>query len=114
MNYLVCTKCNNQYSLDKEIWKCECGGVLDIIFDSTFPQEKIEQRTKNLWRYREAIPIRDNKNIVSFHEGFTPLIDVNFYGSIIKIKHANPIAIPSILIIEYFLYLIKLRMTILK
>lgn len=86
MNYLICSKCDSQYALDKKIWRCDCGGVLDITFDSSFPRNKIEQRKKNMWRYREALPIRNDKNIVSFDEGFTPLIDVNFYGSIIQIK----------------------------
>ncbi|WP_455391504.1 threonine synthase [[Eubacterium] cellulosolvens] len=86
MNYLKCTKCSNQYSLDKTLWRCECGGVLDIIFDASFPIKKITKREKNIWRYREALPINNNKNIVSFNEGFTPLVEINFYGTVIQIK----------------------------
>ncbi|NIP40023.1 MAG: pyridoxal-phosphate dependent enzyme [Candidatus Aenigmarchaeota archaeon] len=33
-----------------------------------------------MWRYREAIPLGSDKNIVSFGEGFTPMIPLNFKG----------------------------------
>ena len=39
-----------------------------------------------MWRYREAIPILEDKNIVSFDEGFTPLIPVSFGGKDVWIK----------------------------
>jgi threonine synthase len=29
-----------------------------------------------MWKYRDAIPMSDDKNIVSFQEGFTPLLEV--------------------------------------
>lgn len=39
-----------------------------------------------MWRYREAIPIQDDANIVSFDEGFTPMIEVVFNGRPVFIK----------------------------
>jgi len=39
-----------------------------------------------MWRYREAIPIKENAHIVSFDEGFTPLIEVTISGKVILIK----------------------------
>jgi threonine synthase len=39
-----------------------------------------------MWRYREAIPIKKNAHIVSFDEGFTPLIEVTINGKAILIK----------------------------
>ena len=39
-----------------------------------------------MWRYREAIPIDNDKNIVSFGEGFTPLLEINFDGTTVMIK----------------------------
>jgi threonine synthase len=38
-------------------------------------QSSVAQRKPNLWRYREFLPVRDAKNIVSLGEGFTPLIE---------------------------------------
>jgi threonine synthase len=62
---LVCTKCNEKFSLNEKIWKCTCGGLLDIDFKSTFSVDKIKQRKLTMWRYREAIPLLDDNNIIS-------------------------------------------------
>lgn len=86
MNQLVCEKCKATYSLDAPRWKCDCGSILDIEFGSVFDLEKIRKRKPTMWRYREAIPIQDDANIVSFDEGFTPLTEVSFDGKSVLIK----------------------------
>lgn len=78
MNQLICTECRRTYSLDEPRWKCDCGSLLDIQFEANFDLAKIRQRKPTMWRYREAIPIKDDANIISFAEGFTPLIEVDF------------------------------------
>ncbi len=78
MNRLVCVKCNRSFSLEEKIWKCTCGGLLDLQFQPAFPVEKIKKRKPTLWRYREAIPISGDQNIISFGEGFTPLASRRF------------------------------------
>jgi len=86
MGKLICQACNKKFSLQEKIWKCDCGGLLDIELQPIFPVDKIKQRKPNLWRYREALPISDDKNIVTFDEGFTPLIPVEFYGRSVFLK----------------------------
>lgn len=86
MNQLICTKCKTTYPLNEPRWKCNCGSVLDIEFGAVFDFAKIRQRKPTMWRYREAIPIQDDANIVSFDEGFTPLTEVNFDGKPVLIK----------------------------
>lgn len=86
MNRLVCIKCNRRYSLEEKIWKCSCGGLLDIQFQPSFPLEKIKKRKPTLWRYREAIPLIEDQNVISFDEGFTPLIPVDFDGRMVWLK----------------------------
>lgn len=44
-------------------------------YESHFPVEEIEKRPPNMWRYREALPIEDDRFIISMLEGFTPLIE---------------------------------------
>jgi threonine synthase len=39
-----------------------------------------------MWRYREAIPIKNDKHVVSFNEGFTPLVQEEFAGKKIFLK----------------------------
>lgn len=42
-----------------------------------------------MWRYREAIPLEDDQNIVSLEEGFTPLIPLNFLGKKVWLKQEH-------------------------
>jgi len=86
MNQLICTRCQATYPLDAPRWKCECGGVLDIEFEAAFDLAKIEGRKPTMWRYREAIPVQDDANIVSLAEGFTPLVEVAFGDRPVLIK----------------------------
>jgi threonine synthase len=86
VNRLVCRKCNLSFSLEEKIWQCSCGGLLDIQFQPSFPLEKIRARKPTLWRYREAIPLREDQNIISFEEGFTPLLPVDFGGRRVWLK----------------------------
>ena len=39
-----------------------------------------------MWRYREAIPIVSDENIISFGEGFTPMVEVDFNDTPVFIK----------------------------
>jgi threonine synthase len=58
-------------------WRCGCGGLLDVRFNALFDKRKIVSRKPTMWRYREALPIDEDRNIVSFEEGMTPLIPVD-------------------------------------
>ncbi|MBW1869651.1 MAG: threonine synthase [Deltaproteobacteria bacterium] len=86
MNQFICRKCKAIYPLDVPRWKCDCGSILDIEFEPVFDLEEIERRKPTMWRYREAIPIKNDENIVSFDEGFTPIIEVIFHGRPVLIK----------------------------
>ncbi len=78
---LICSECGKEYGNDEKIYKCECGGVLEIEGkEVSFPKDKIRQRSPTIWRYREAIPIESDKDIVTLGEGFTPLVPVKING----------------------------------
>ncbi|MFC1854086.1 threonine synthase [candidate division CSSED10-310 bacterium] len=84
---LQCFECEKQFTLSEKRWRCSCGGLLDVVFDCHFPLEKIKKRKPTLWRYREAIPLQNEENRVSFEEGFTPLREYDFNGFPVLIKH---------------------------
>ena len=86
MGNLICAKCRQRFPLEEKIWKCACGGFLDIDFQPHFPVDKIRQRKPTMWRYREAIPLFEDKNMISFDEGFTPLLPINFGTKTVWIK----------------------------
>jgi len=73
MTHLRCTHCGAEYPASALRWNCECGGLLDLIFQPSFDRAKIQLRPPTLWRYREALPVEEDGHIVTFGEGFTPL-----------------------------------------
>ncbi|MBN1464553.1 threonine synthase [candidate division KSB1 bacterium] len=86
MAKLICSSCQKSYSENDPRWRCDCGGVLDIQFTPEFDVDKLRRRPFTMWRYREAIPVLHDENIISFYEGFTPLIDIDMGGISVKAK----------------------------
>jgi len=72
---ILCSRCGKRYLIRDKVFRCECGGTLEIIFDykkiKKVFREKIEKRHFNHARYAELYPV---KNLVSIQEGGTPLI----------------------------------------
>lgn len=89
-----CPNCKRSYPIQPTRWRCDCGSFLDLKYESRFPIQKILKRRPNLWRYREAIPIRSDGSIISMDEGFTPLeeIDLNGERVFIKVDYLFPTA----------------------
>jgi threonine synthase len=71
---LHCLTCDSELDENIPRWRCDCGGVLQIKTERFFTKDLLSKRKNNLWRYREALPITDKKNVISFQEGFTPII----------------------------------------
>ncbi len=86
MEQLICTLCHQAYPSHQPRWRCDCGGMLDLQFTPRFDLEKIHCRQPNLWRYREALPLERDENIISFGEGYTPLLPVDIGGKEVWIK----------------------------
>jgi threonine synthase len=86
MGQLVCTECESSYPLDEPVWRCGCGGILNIDFSPAFDLALIKNRKPAIWRYREAIPLNDDANIVSLDEGSTPLTEITIDGKTVFIK----------------------------
>ncbi|AJY75877.1 threonine synthase [Paenibacillus beijingensis] len=74
----ICNLCKRTYAPDKTLWRCKCGGLFDLVdFDIRFDLEKIQSRSKDIWRYREALPFAqqfDGSSSVSLGEGGTPMV----------------------------------------
>ena len=61
------------------LWVCDqCMGPLEVTYDYSaiarvMSREAVERRPRNLWRYRELLPI-DGEPRTGLHSGFTPLV----------------------------------------
>ncbi|MBI1872356.1 MAG: threonine synthase [Acidobacteria bacterium] len=75
---LTCHLCGATFPA-AALWVCDqCLGPLEVHYD--YPSIKarltralVESRPKNLWRYRELLPIEGEPR-TGFHSGFTPLV----------------------------------------
>jgi threonine synthase len=63
----------------------------------TLTKDSLASRRPDLWRYREVLPVEDDKNIVSLGEGWTPLVHaprlgkrVGIHELYIKDESQNP------------------------
>ena len=75
---LRCHLCQAAFPAEA-LWVCDkCLGPLEVVYDyaaaaRTISREAIERRPKNLWRYRELLPISGEPR-TGLHSGFTPLV----------------------------------------
>jgi len=103
ITHLECTKCEEIFSCDEVHQTCPaCGKVLYARYNLNSATQDINKtilknRNPNMWRYFEVMPIKDEANIISLGEGFTPLLKANTLGKhigcsnlYIKDEGANP------------------------
>ncbi|MFA4887950.1 MAG: threonine synthase [Candidatus Omnitrophota bacterium] len=75
---LKCRECGRGYPKDP-LYVCEyCFGPLEVVYDyerikKKLTKEVIESRPKNLWRYKELLPL-DGEQTCGLNSGFTPLV----------------------------------------
>ncbi len=73
---LQCHLCKATFPAEATYVCGKCLGPLEPIYDYasiTLTREQIASRPKNLWRYRELLPITGEPQ-TGFHSGFTPLV----------------------------------------
>ena len=87
---LKCKECSQNYPKEP-LHVCEtCFGPLEVVYDydrikSSISREKIASRPRNLWRYRELLPI-DGEPKVGLYSGYTPLIRAYRLGEALGVK----------------------------
>ena len=92
-NY-VCSRCHKKSQISKNTYyKCKCGSAFKL--EKTIkrlPIENLRDRIGSIWRYREAIPLENDNNIVSLGEGMTPLIQENVSNkrALLKLDYLCP------------------------
>jgi len=73
---LQCHLCKTAFPAEATYVCDRCLGPLEPVYDYgaiALTRETIERRPKNLWRYRELLPITGEPR-TGFHSGFTPLV----------------------------------------
>ena len=86
LTHLECTYCHSTFSADKPQRTCpECDKVLYPRYDLRaakwgFDRGALTGRAATMWRYFELMPVRDEANVVTLGEGFTPIFMVERLG----------------------------------
>lgn len=87
---LKCRECGREYAVDP-IYVCEfCFGPLEVAYDygsiaKALTREAIVSRGKNLWRYRELLPV-DGEPQVGLDSGYTPLLRADNLARVLGVK----------------------------
>jgi threonine synthase len=86
VTHLECAACHLEHEARRLLNLCrECGKPLLVRYDleragRSLAREALIGRRSDLWRYREVLPVEDDRNIVSLGEGFTPLLRAERLG----------------------------------
>jgi len=105
LSHLECAMCGETLDADR-VWNVcpRCGKPLLARYDLVatrlaLRREAISGREPTLWRYRELLPVRDPRHILSLGEGWTPLVHaarlgqaVGFASLYVKDEGLNPTA----------------------
>jgi threonine synthase len=87
LTHLTCSLCGSRHdaTLPQNVSSC-CAKPLFANYDlgtaaRTFTKEALRTRTKSLWRYREVLPVKNETDIVTLGEGWTPLLPAPRLGT---------------------------------
>lgn len=81
VKYGKCVRCGKTYEATPDLTNCQCGGILDIVYDydyikSVLTKEKLARReNRSMWRYRELLPVEETTPDTPLRVGWSPLYD---------------------------------------
>ncbi len=85
MTHLECTRCGTTHSPAALINLCTCGGILYPRYDlaalsGKYDRAEVKDGPATLWRYRRVLPVKEEANVISLGEGFTPMFRAHRRG----------------------------------
>lgn len=88
---LKCRECGKGYPKELLAGCEDCFGPLEIDYDydsiaKNFTRELVESRPRNLWRFRELLPL-DSDPVIGFSTGATPLVRADRLGQVLGLKN---------------------------
>ena len=87
-----CVRCGREYEAVPDLTNCECGGILDIVYDydyvkSVFTKEKLAaRRNPTMWRYRELLPVEESTPDPELRVGWSPLYEAPRLAKLLGLK----------------------------
>lgn len=81
----LCPACGRTLAADRPLWRCPCGGPLNLAQGQSLKRGAIARDDASLWRYRAALALREPPR-VSLGEGWTPLVWRQWQGVAVAFK----------------------------
>ena len=81
VKYGQCVRCGKTYEAVPDLTNCECGGILEIVYDyeyikTVLTKEKLATRKNpTMWRYRELLPVEETTPDTPLRVGWSPLYE---------------------------------------
>ena len=85
--HIECIKCGKKYNIANILNTCSCDGLLEIKYDLSELDFKIEDMTHiapKVWKYRGLLPIKGDP--ITLFEGGTPLYKCQKLGESLRLK----------------------------
>jgi threonine synthase len=91
VTHLNCSFCDKEYEAGKLHNLCGCGKPLMVAYDldkaaSSLTRQSLKGRDRNLWRYREVLPVDNDENVYTLGEGMTPLAHARRLGDLLGMR----------------------------
>ena len=92
VKYGKCVRCGKTYDAVPDLTNCECGGILDIVYDydyikSVLTKEKLARRdNRSMWRYRELLPVEETTPDTPLRVGWSPLYEEDRLAKLLGLK----------------------------
>lgn len=83
VKYGRCVRCGREYAAVPDLTNCECGGILDIIYDYDYIKTKLTKQVlaarteRSMWRYRELLPVEEDTPEPPLRVGWSPLYEAD-------------------------------------
>jgi len=93
LTHLECSLCGQEYNADELHTLCpDCQRPLLARYDlaavkRVWDRETLTGREPTLWRYREVLPLRDERRAIKLGEGYTPLLHAGRLGATLGLPH---------------------------
>jgi len=85
ISHLYCPKCSKTYSSEETQHLCTCGSPLLVEYRldelaHDWEKDHLANRSPDLWRYHELLPLEDEQYKTTLGEGMSPLLTMNRIG----------------------------------
>ncbi len=93
VKYGRCVKCGRTYEAVPNLTTCECGGILDIVYDYDYIKTKLtkdvlaRRENRSMWRYRELLPVEESTPDTPLRVGWSPLYEEPKLADMLGVRH---------------------------